>query len=155
VALHFDASIQDMLEPETLLPLFGDHALSRIWNALRQAEKERARAARSHPPAKAETEPVNRRRSPRSRPPVSLLIYGSGVDKQPFHEEADILNANERGCLISLENAVNRGQRLFLVNLSNQDELECRVVRIGKLQHGKRHVALEFLRSAPEFWFYT
>ncbi len=77
------------------------------------------------------------------------------MDKQPFHEEADILNANERGCLISLENAVTRGQRLFLVNLTNQDELECRVVRLGKLQHGKRQVALEFLRPAPEFWFYT
>jgi PilZ domain len=129
--------------------------LSRIWNALRQAEKDRAREARSRAPSKVESEPVNRRKSPRSKPPVTLLVYGSGVDKQPFHEQADILNANERGCLISLESQVARGQRLFLVNLSNQDELECRVVRLGKLQQGKRQVALEFLRPAPEFWFYT
>lgn len=127
--------------------------MSRIWNALRQAEKDRGRGAGLRSAGHAEAEPANRRKSQRSKPPASLLVYGSGMDKQPFHEEADILNADERGCLMALETPVGRGQRLFLVNLSNQDELECRVVRLGKTQQGKRQVAVEFLRPTPEFWF--
>lgn len=129
--------------------------MSRIWNALKQAEKERGRGANLRSTARIEAEPANRRKSQRSQPPTALLVYGSGMDKQPFHEEAEILNANEDGCLVSLETQVERGQRLFLVNLTNQDELECRVVRLGKSHQGKRQVAVEFLRPRPEFWFST
>jgi hypothetical protein len=136
-------------------PVSRNDPLSRIWNALRQAEKDRTQQLRRSSSAKVETEPVDRRKSPRTKPLTTLLVYGSTVDKQPFHEEAEILNANHRGCLITLESHVSRGQRLFLVNLTNEDELECRVLRLGKQQRGKRHVAVEFLRPAPEFWFYT
>jgi hypothetical protein len=129
--------------------------LSRVWNALKEAQKQRARAAGKASPVKIEPEQSNRRRVPRSRPPVSVLVYGSSVDKQPFHEEASIIDANDRGCLIALENCVSRGQHLFLVNLANEDEIECRVIRLGKQEQGKRQVAVEFLRPAPEFWFYT
>lgn len=129
--------------------------MSRVWNALKEAERQRARAAGKSSPVKIEPEQSNRRRVPRSRPPVSVLVYGSSVDKQPFHEEASIIDANDRGCLIALENCVSRGQHLFLVNLANEDEIECRVVRLGKQDQKKRQVAIEFLRPAPEFWFYT
>ena len=52
-----------------------------------------------------------------------------------------------------MEARVLKRQPLFIVNTANQDELECRVVRVGKLVHGKSQVALKFLRAAPEFWF--
>jgi hypothetical protein len=132
-----------------------DATLSRIWNAVRQAERERGRGVHSRSPGQPAADSSNRRRSKRSKPPVSLLVYGVDADKHPFHEEADIFDANEGGCLISLETPVVRGQRLVLVNLTNQDERECRVVRLGKLQCGKTEAAVEFLRPAPEFWFET
>ena len=129
--------------------------MSRIWNALRQAEKVRTQQLRKNLPAEAPAPPVNRRKSVRSKPPTTLLVYGSTAEKQPFHEEAHIVNANDRGCMIALEHQVARGQRLFVVNITNEKDLECRVVRLNKETKGKRHVALEFLRPAPEFWSFT
>lgn len=126
--------------------------MSRIWNALRQAEKARTQQLRKNAPAEAPGTPANRRKSARTKPPATLLVYGSTAEKQPFHEEAHIVNANDRGCMIALEHAVARGQRLFVVNLTNEKDQECRVVRVNKETNGKRHVALEFLRAAPEFW---
>ena len=126
--------------------------MSRIWNELRQAEKARAQQLRKNLPAEAPRPPGNRRKSARCKPPTTLLVYGSTAEKQPFHEEAHIVNANDRGCMIALEHPVARGQRLFVVNLANEKDLECRVVRLNKETNGKRHVALEFLRAAPEFW---
>lgn len=128
--------------------------MSRIWNALKQAEEERARAPRGRvhtaervPDSSDENSGVFR-----SKREFSLLVYGSGVDKQPFHEEAQAREANEAGCSISLETPVALGQRLYLVNANNQDEVECRVIRVGKLVQGKRQVGVEFLRAAPRFW---
>ena len=127
--------------------------MSRIWDELKQAEKQRAQSPRSQPLRHLQDDSVEHRKARRSQPRVSLLVYGSDADKHPFHEETDTLNANEWGCLLLLEAPVVRGQRLFVVNLKNQDERECRVVRLGKLLQGKRQVAVEFLRPAPEFWF--
>lgn len=127
--------------------------MSRIWDELKQAEKQRTESSRSHSARHLPDEKANHRKTKRSAPQVLLLVYGSDADKRPFHEQTDTLNANEGGCLISLETPVLRGQRLVVVNLSNQDERECRVVRLGKLVEGKRQVAVEFLRPAPEFWF--
>ena len=127
--------------------------MSRIWNALKQAEKQRAQSRGAHAAGSLSAEPLNRRKSRRSKPHVSLLVYGSDANKQPFHEESETVNANESGCLLLLETPVARGQRLFLVNTTNQDERECRVIRVGRMQGGQREIAVEFLRPAPEFWF--
>jgi hypothetical protein len=134
-------------------PIPKDPPVSRIWNALKQAEEQRVHAPRLEPVGHLQIDRTDHRKSKRSKPHVSLLIYGSDADKRPFHEETETLNANEGGCLITLETPVARGQRLILVNVNNQDERECRVVRLGKQGKGKRQVAVEFLRPAPEFWF--
>jgi hypothetical protein len=130
-----------------------DPSVSRIWNALRQAEKQQRQTPRLEPVGQLQIDRTDHRKSKRSKPHVALLVYGSNADKRPFHEETETLNANEGGCLITLEAPVVRGQRLILVNTGNQDERECRVVRLGKPGPGKRQVAVEFLRPAPEFWF--
>jgi hypothetical protein len=131
-------------------------ALSRIWEALRQAERQRFAAeasgqglARSNAGA---TDDSERRKGLRHSHIVPLLVYGSDADKQPFHEHADTINANENGCLFPLETVVVRGQRLFLTNTRNQAELECRVVHVGRRIRGKARVGVEFLRPAPHFW---
>ena len=128
--------------------------MSRIWNALKQAEQERAHSSRAsvHPAGRA-PEPGGDIRGVRgSKQEASLLVYGSDADKQPFHEEAQACEANETGCWILLETPVILGQRLYLVNANNQDEEECRVIRVGRLIRGKRQVGVEFLRAAPSFW---
>ena len=135
--------------------------MSRIWQALREAERDRKQAQPSgstrsieEPEREARNEEACEQewRGLRHSPAATLLIYGSDADRQPFHEESETIDANEKGCLLALENIVSKGQRLFLQNTRNQAELECRVAYIGKRSAGKTHVGVEFLKPSPQFW---
>jgi hypothetical protein len=154
--------------------VFGDTervreiAMSRIWQALRQAERERARVVapqnvpdieemdREPPPADEEgarpAKESDRRTGLRHSHETTLLVYGSDADKQPFHEQSQTIDANENGCLLALTSTVSRGQRLFLTNMRNQAEQECRVVSVGRRVHGTARVGVEFLSPSPQFW---
>jgi hypothetical protein len=130
--------------------------VSRIWEALKQAERQRSAAeasgrglARSGVHA---TDDSDHRRGLRHAHSVPILVYGSDAEKQPFHEEADTIDAHENGCLIALETAVARGQRLFLTNTRNQAEQECRVVHVGRRVRGKARIGVVFLAPSPDFW---
>jgi hypothetical protein len=133
-------------------------ALSRIWEALKQAQQERSRdrvapavdaidATDAHDAIGADL-----RAGLRHPHVVPVLVYGSGVDKQPFHEEVDTVDAGEHGCLLILETPVVRGQRLFLVNTRTQAEQECRVVHTRRIASGKTRVGLVFCTPSPNFW---
>ena len=94
----------------------------------------------------------DRRGSLRHAHSVSLLIYGSDADKEPFHEEAETIDAHENGCSLTLETVVARGQRLYLTNMRNQAEQECRVIHVGRRVRGKAKVGIEFVVPTPQFW---
>ena len=130
--------------------------MSRIWEALKQAERQRSAAGgRARPEARSSelaTTESDRRKGLRHMHSVPLLVYGSDADKQPFHEETTTLDANQDGCLMLMENVVVRGQRLFLTNTRNQAEQECRVIHVGRRIRGKTRIGVEFLRPAPHFW---
>jgi len=130
--------------------------LSRIWEALRQAERQRSRAngrdAESSRAGGRSIADSDRRNDLRHPHQVTLLVYGSDVDKQPFHEETETLDANDEGCLLALETVVVRGQRLFLTNMRTQAELECRVIHVGQRIKGKTRVGVSFSAPAPDFW---
>jgi hypothetical protein len=134
--------------------------VSRVWDALEEAEQENARATQRRcleNPDKPYKKPTEKDSSERGEKQcwvhrVPLLVYGWGSETQPFHEDAYTLEVNENGSLLSLETTVAPGQRLFLTNLRNQAEQECRVITVGKRIHGKARVAIQFSRPAPDFW---
>ena len=141
--------------------------MSRIWQALRQAEQERARKSTDREePEIEDTEPAprlrnegmrtelpsERRRDLRHSRETTLLVYGSDAEKQPFHEESNTIDANDEGCLFLLATGVSPGQRLFLTNMRNQAEQECRVVYVGRRVQGLVRIGVEFTRPAPQFW---
>ena len=134
--------------------------MSRIWDALKEAEQERSRGTRRQgdesfdksSEGSAEKNLPERRRSQREVLRVPVLIYGRDAEQEPFHEDAYTLELDENGCLMSLEAMVACGQRLFLVNMRNQAEEECRVVTVGKRVRGKARVAIQFCGPAPHFW---
>src|ERR1700686_5283097 len=84
-------------------------AVSRIWKALKQAEKVRSRSKEhkqaghspahpyadqgEHSPAHSQAHPnsdgADRRRSERWEQPVPVLVYGSDSGKHPFHEQTE------------------------------------------------------------------
>jgi hypothetical protein len=134
--------------------------VSRVWNALKEAERERAHVTQRNgiegpdkPCEKpSERDSIERREGPRPAHRVPLLVYGWDAGELPFHEEAEAFEINENGSLLWLETPVARGQRLLLINTRHQAEQECRVLRIGKRVHGKARVAIQFSRPAPHFW---
>ncbi len=142
--------------------------MSRIWDALKQAENERSRSKGrkqaghspahapvhlpEHPPEHPNSDGADRRRSKRWEQPVLVLIYGSDSEKQPFHEETETSDINDDGCSFILETAVVRGQRLFLVNMRNDAERECSVIQTAAYKRSKTRVAVEFTGAAPDFW---
>ena len=134
--------------------------MSRIWDALKEAEQEKVRATQRNrlenpdkPREKAsEKDSFERRQSQRRVQRIPLLVYGWTSEKRPFHEEAYTLEVSENGSLLSLETTVARGQRLFLTNTRNQAEQECRVITVGRRVQSKARVAIQFSCPAPHFW---
>jgi len=120
--------------------------VSRIWDALKQAERQRSRAISRG------SDESDRRADLRHPHSATLLVYGLDVEKQPFHEETETLDANDEGCLLALETVVVCGQRLFLTNMRTQAELECRVVHVGQRIKDRTRVGVAFASPAPHFW---
>ncbi len=83
------------------------------------------------------------RRSERVLLASPVLVYGWAVDNTAFHDVAPVLSLNAHGGVLALTAAVQRGQRLLLMNSETQDR-ECRVVYVGPESCGKRKVAFEF-----------
>jgi hypothetical protein len=130
--------------------------VSRIWRALKEAEREKSRRTLGdHKDDRPQSQVVvapDRRASNRREQSFLVLVYGSDAEKQPFHEESETLDVNENGCSLLLETAVVRGQRLFLANTLNQAEQKARVMHVGRRIRGKSRVGIEFIRASPEFW---
>ena len=145
--------------------------MSRIWDALKQAENERSRAkgrkraggltgagadtdsdSAAVVPAHLNSDGADRRRSERWGQPVPVLVYGSDSEKQPFHEETETADINDHGCSFTIATAVAKGQRLFLVNMLNDAERECRVVQASRRGRGKAQIAVEFSAADADFW---
>jgi hypothetical protein len=154
---HFHASrpLDAIVGPRAKSPVPSEIELSRIWQALKQAERDRVRSGDStsaHAGGVPAQDGADRRDGLRHAHQVSLLIYGSDADKQPFHEEAETIDAHEQGCSLIMETVVVQGQRLFLTNMRNQAEQECRVVHVGKRARGRARVGIEFVAPTPQFW---
>jgi hypothetical protein len=126
--------------------------VSRIWEAIKRAERQRSVSRLGGRAEKLVQLVPDRRKILRHRYSVQVLVYGSDVEKQPFHEQAETVDANKDGCLLALESIVARGQRLFLINMRNQAEQECRVAHVGERTQGRAHVGIEFVHPASYFW---
>ena len=92
------------------------------------------------------------RRSKRLPLQVPVLVYGRDTDNVPFHEPARMLSLNQNGGLLALSARVKQGHTILVVNRTTVEEQECRVVSIQAGPGGKRHVGIEFVEPAPDFW---
>jgi len=126
--------------------------MSRIFEALKNAQSIRAEKSLSEPHAGGAMDGPNRRRSRRRPLDISVYVYGHGPGKEPFHEEAHTLNVNAHGALLLLSVPVHKGQTLLLTNQETQQEQECRVVYLGTKHSRTVETGVEFPRINPEFW---
>jgi hypothetical protein len=92
------------------------------------------------------------RRSIRVTLRVPMKVYKRGKDQRFLFEDAHSLKVSLWGGLTALESAVDVGQKLVVVNQSNLETKEARIVYLGPMQDGGRLVGFEFLKSSPDFW---
>ncbi|HUK32070.1 MAG TPA: hypothetical protein VLV89_13215 [Candidatus Acidoferrum sp.] len=121
--------------------------MSRIYDALKRAQAERAKAKDS----KTDSE-FDRRRTQRIALQVPVFVYGHGRRQEPFHEETTSLVVNSHGALLPLSNRVRLGQELLLTNPATQSEQPCRVVFLASKRSRRNKVGVAFAGEAPSFW---
>ena len=126
--------------------------MSRIFEALKQAQLVRAEKAPAKPPAEGAAEFPDRRRSRRWALDISVYVYGHGPGKEPFHEEAHTLNVNANGALLLLSVPVQKGQTLLLTNQLTEQEQDCSVVFLGTRHSRTVETGVAFPRANPDFW---
>jgi hypothetical protein len=126
--------------------------MSRIFEALKQAQLVRAGKEQPKPPAEDAVEVPDRRRSRRWALDISVYVYGHGPGKEPFHEEAHTLNVNANGALLLLGAPVQKGQTLLLTNQLTQREQNCHVVFLGAQHSRTVEAGVAFPETNPDFW---
>ena len=82
-----------------------------------------------------------------------VLVYGRGVDEEPFQEETNVRVLNVRGGLITLATRVEPGQHLVLINLATEEDQPCRVAFVGGQHLGRNIIGIQFCRFPQEFWY--
>ena len=126
--------------------------MSRIFEALKQAQLVRAEKSPPKSPTEEAAEFPDRRRSRRWALDISVYVYGHGPGKEPFHEEAHTLKVNANGALLLLSVPVHEGQTLLLTNQQTEQEQECRVVYLGTKHSRTVETGVAFPRTNPDFW---
>jgi len=127
----------------------SDKNMSRIFDALKRAQQGKVQPGA---PLEGSVEIPDRRRSRRWSLDVSVYVYGHGMDKEPFHEEARTLQVNANGALLLLSAPVTEGQTLLLTHKVTEKEQDCRVVSLRTRSTSTVEAGVAFPLMNPEFW---
>ena len=126
--------------------------MSRIFEALRNAQLAREGKLPAKPPRKDAVEVPDRRRARRWSLDIPVYVYGRGANKEPFHEEAHTLHVNANGALLLLSVPVRKGQKLHLTNSLTQQEQDCMVVYLGARRSRTVEAGVAFPETNSGFW---
>ena len=100
------------------------------------------------PPAEIE----NRRRSSRVFTRIPVKVRGLNTDGEKFRESCQTIVVNSHGGLLYLNQDVELGSQVLLINPVSEEEQECRVVYLGDTSDKGTRIGVEFLSPAPHFW---
>jgi hypothetical protein len=99
-----------------------------------------------------ETKSASERRSSRVFTRIPIKAKGKRHDGRKFHESSQTIVINAHGGLLYLEEELNLGSELILVNPATEEEQECRVVYVGDTSDRGTRIGVEFLSPSPHFW---
>ena len=71
----------------------------------------------------------------------TIRVYGHGPGQIPFYQEAQTAKVTSKGCLLILNAPVSRGQKLLLMNRTQENPVEAEVVMTRTL--GERMCEVE------------
>jgi hypothetical protein len=127
--------------------------MSKIWDALREAQRLRKQRAEEEDLENYWGTISDRRSTKRFLANAPVLVYGYGTTEDPFHELTEALSVNAGGGLINLATAVNAGQTLLLINEANLKEEKCTVIRqVFSRRFNSAGIIVKFAQPVPDFW---
>ena len=92
------------------------------------------------------------RRSTRVFKRMRLVAMGKNADSRKFREACETIVVSAHGGLLYLNQPLENGAIIVLINPLTQEEQECRVVYLGDASDKGQRVGVEFLTPAPHFW---
>ena len=98
------------------------------------------------------TENDNRRRSSRVFTRIPVKVRGMNTDGEKFREACQTIVVNSHGGLLYVNQDVELGAQILLINPVSEEEQECRVVYLGDTSDKGTRIGVEFLSPAPHFW---
>jgi hypothetical protein len=125
--------------------------MSKIFDAIRDAEEAVAERRHSEIAATNIMEELDLRRTCRTSDPIPFFVYGYNPNGTPFGEQACTIEINAHGALISMNTAVSLGARLLLTNETNQETQGCTVVAVTARQGRDAEVAVAFDMATSRF----
>lgn len=93
-----------------------------------------------------------RRRTIRVALTVPLTVHGKTDSGEKFRVQTNSQSVNRHGALFQLEEIVQVGQTLSVVNDHTAQTTECRVVSVHRARDGKKYVGVEFTSPEMNFW---
>lgn len=76
---------------------------------------------------------------------TTVFVYGYGAAKNPFFKEAQTVKSNSDGCLLILSAPVSLGQKLLLMNGTQQNPVEAEIRMTRSLSTQTFEVEVSFL----------
>lgn len=92
------------------------------------------------------------RRSSRVFTRIPVKAKGKSRAGRKFTENSQTIVINAHGGLLYLQEELDLGTELVLVNPATEEEQECRVVYMGDTSDKGTRIGVEFLSPSPHFW---
>ncbi|HUA00822.1 MAG TPA: hypothetical protein VMB02_10870 [Candidatus Aquilonibacter sp.] len=92
------------------------------------------------------------RRSSRVFTRLPVRAAGKNSDGRRFRENSQTIVINAHGGLLYLQETIELGMDIILINPATEEEQECRVVYVGDTSDKGTRVGVEFLSPSPHFW---
>ena len=105
-----------------------------------------------HTALMAPAEVENQRRSSRVFTRIPIRASGKNLHGKRFRENSQTIVVNAHGGLLYLNEEIELGADIVLINPVTEEEQECRVVYAGDLSEKGQRIGVEFLSPAPHFW---
>jgi hypothetical protein len=99
-----------------------------------------------------ETTAASERRSSRVFTRIPVQAKGKDIQGHKFKAKSQTIVINAHGGLLYLNEELELGADLVLINPATEEEQECRVVYLGDTSERGTRVGVEFLSPSPHFW---
>ncbi len=96
-----------------------------------------------------------RRRTLRVAMALPIVVHGQNDAGEKFCVRAITRSINKQGALLTMDELVEQGQPLLVVNENTNRSTEARVAHVRRDRDGKLFVGLEFVNPDVNFWMMT